>query len=48
MEWSDGAARARLEAIPGEGAWTVTFTAPDGAVRTTSDALELAGVAVTP
>ncbi len=44
MEWSDGTARARLDASPGTGAWTVTFTAPDGAVRTTSDAAGLTEV----
>jgi sucrose phosphorylase len=45
MEWSDGAVRARLDAQPGAGAWTVTGTSPDGAVRTTSDARTLPGVA---
>jgi sucrose phosphorylase len=45
MEWSDGAARARLDATPGSGAWTLTLTDPDGAVRTLRDAPALAGVA---
>jgi sucrose phosphorylase len=45
MEWSDGAVRARLDAQPGAGAWTVTGTSPDGAVRRTSDARTLPGVA---
>jgi sucrose phosphorylase len=45
LEWSDGTARARLDARPGEGTWSVTSTTPDGAVRTTSDARDLAGVA---
>jgi sucrose phosphorylase len=45
LEWSDGTARARLDTRPGEGAWAVTYTLPDGAVRTTSDARTLPGVA---
>jgi sucrose phosphorylase len=45
MEWSDGAARARLDATPGIGDWTLTLTDPDGAVRTLTDALELSEVA---
>ena len=45
LEWSDGTARARLDAQPGRSAWAVTYTQPDGAVRTTSDARALPGVA---
>ena len=45
LEWSDGTVRARLDAEPGRGAWAVTYTLPDGAVRTTSDARALGGVA---
>ena len=49
LEWSDGAARARLDARPGAGVWSVTTTpaggSPDGAVRTVSDVRGLAGVA---
>lgn len=48
MEWSDGAARARLDASPGEGAWTVTATAPDGTVRTISDGADLPSAAPLP
>ena len=45
MEWSDGAARARLDAAPRVAQWALTLTDPDGAVRTIRDASALAEVA---
>ena len=45
MEWSDGAARVRLDAAPRVAQWVLTLTDPDGAVRTLRDASALGEVA---
>jgi sucrose phosphorylase len=42
LEWTAGDQAARLDAVPGAGTWSVTFTTADGGRRTVTDAAGLA------